>query len=69
MNRAFIVSVFLSPAKIPAFPGHICGKMLAKGPGSPEAGNNMEQQLVVVLMKTEGVDFRHVNVQAHLSMK
>ena len=31
--------------------GQICGKVPAKSPGSPENDNNVEQQLVVVLMK------------------
>ena len=46
---------------------YVCGKIPAKSPGSPEADNNMEQQLVVVLMKTY---LREVlNLQAHLFMK
>ena len=32
-------------------PSKICGKIPAKSPGSPEADNNVEQQLRVVLMK------------------
>ena len=38
-----------------ALRGHICGKIPTKSPGSPEADNNMEQQLVVILMKTYGI--------------
>ena len=46
-NRAFNLSVFKSPA----LQGQICGKIPAKSPGSSEADSNVEQQLVVVLMK------------------
>ena len=47
-SGAFNVSV-LSPA----LRGQICGKIPAKSPGSPETGNNVEQQLGVVLMKNK----------------
>ena len=44
-------------------------KSLLKAPGSPEADNNVEQQLGVVLVKKimrEGLEFLHVHVQVHL---
>ena len=45
----------------------ICGKIPAKSTGTPEADNNVEQQLVVVLMnKNEGFVFRNVDEHAHL---
>ena len=43
-------------------------KSLLKGPRSPKAAKNVEQQLVVVLLKKnmrEEFEFLHVNVQGH----
>ena len=52
-SGAFNFSVFKSPAKSPVLLGQICGKIPAKSPGSQGAGNNVEQQLGVVLMKNK----------------
>ena len=46
---AFNFSFFKARVKAP--PGKISGKIPAISPGSPEADNNVEQQLRVVLMK------------------
>ena len=41
---------FQIPAKSPALRGQICGKIPGKSPGSPDADNNVEQHLGVVMI-------------------
>ena len=40
--------------KSPDLRGQFCGKIPAKSPSSPEAGTNVKQQLVVVIIKQIG---------------
>ena len=60
-SGAFNVSLFKALLKDRYLLGQICGKFLVKSPGSPEAGNNMGQQLGVVLIKNKkGLEFLHL---------